>query len=103
MSEAAEKGVIDVEEERGLEIKDRVREIVPREALGEMPQIRMLGQGFLELENHKGILAYALQETVIALRRGRLAVRGEGLTISRIDRDVICLEGVIRQVEFLPE
>lgn len=88
-------------EEKGQELKNKVLEMIPRETLGEMPQIRVLGQNFLELENHKGIIAYSGGETVIGLKRGKLAVRGAELIISRVDRDLICLEGIIRQVEFL--
>ena len=59
-----------------------------------------MGNNYLELENHKGILGFSSREIRIALRRGVLAVSGEELEIARMNQDLICLEGRISRVDF---
>ncbi len=72
---------------------------IPKDALLDLPRIVIIGDSELVIENHLGILEYRRDFVRIATARGEVAIEGEGLSISRILRREVSLEGRIRRVE----
>ena len=71
---------------------------LPVEALG-YGRIVLSGNSHLMIENHGGVLEYAEDIVVVALKKGRLRVRGSGLCLSAIDGDSIVIGGKIQVME----
>lgn len=73
---------------------------MPGEGQLEMPHIQLVGNQWLQLENHHGIIAYEAQEVQISFNGGVLVVSGQELMIERVDREGICLTGKIASLSF---
>ena len=71
----------------------------PGEILTGVPVVELKGCAEAVILNHRGVIAY--DETVIrvASALGPLAVLGTGLSIRRMNRERIVLNGTIRRVE----
>jgi sporulation protein YqfC len=79
---------------------ERTKEMLPGQGVLDLPRLNMLGNRYIELENHLGILSYSLTEAVIALKTGELRIKGQRLEISKIDREFFCLAGIIEEIQF---
>ncbi len=84
----------------GGSLFEKTKEMLPGQGILDLPRINMLGNRYIELENHLGILSYSLTETVVALKTGELRIKGRQLEISRIDREFFCLAGIIDEIHF---
>ena len=71
---------------------------IPGEAAG-LPRIEVVGRNELRMENHKGILAYGEEETVISGGGLLVRVRGSGLTLRAMTGEELLLTGEIAAVE----
>jgi sporulation protein YqfC len=66
----------------------------------DLPRLNMIGNRSIELENHLGVLSFSGSEVIIALKGGALAVKGEQLVLGGIDRERLCLVGIIEEIRF---
>ena len=71
----------------------------PGEILTGVPVVELKGTAEAVVINHRGVVAYGPEELRIASALGPLRVRGEGLTIFRMNRERIVLHGRIAAVE----
>ena len=71
----------------------------PGEILTGVPVVELKGLSEAVILSHRGIIAYDPAEVRIATATGPITVRGEGMTIYRMNRERIILHGTIRSVE----
>ena len=72
---------------------------LPGEAAAGAPRITLSGSSRVMVENHRGLLSYS--DTMAEIRGARLLirVRGDGLLLRAMDRDVVLVGGTIFGVE----
>ena len=73
---------------------------LPRDVVLDLPRISVIGDLQLLVQNHRGVLEYAADRVVIAMRHGRLVVRGEDLTIGTVNPEEITITGQLAAIEF---
>ncbi|MGE5584949.1 MAG: sporulation protein YqfC [Bacillota bacterium] len=71
---------------------------IPKNVLLDMPRLVLVGNVQLVVENHQGILEYRQQVVRLATSRGEIAVEGKGLSIARITRAEVTIEGHIQRI-----
>ena len=71
---------------------------LPLEAIGH-GRIILSGNSHLMIENHRGVLEYTEELVLIALKKGRLRVRGSGLSLAAIEGESVAIVGKIQAVE----
>lgn len=71
----------------------------PGEILTGVPVVELKGTAEAVVLCHRGVVAYGPEEVRIATALGVLRVRGEGLTIFRMNRERIVVHGKIASVE----
>ena len=71
---------------------------IPGQAVG-VCRVELLGRGELRMENHRGILAYGEEETLISGGEILVRVRGAGLTLRAMTGEELLLTGTILSVE----
>lgn len=54
-------------------------ELFPKEVVSDAPRVTLTGAERVQVEQHKGLIAYQPEEVVFRVAMGRLTVRGEGL------------------------
>ncbi|MEW5865435.1 MAG: sporulation protein YqfC [Bacillota bacterium] len=72
---------------------------IPKHALLDIPRVVLVGNAELVLENHMGILEYREDRIRVATGRGEITVEGKGLSIARILKREIAIEGQIRRLD----
>ncbi len=82
--------------ERAAELLD-----LPPESVAGVPRLTVVGCRSAVVEQHRGLLLYSPEQIEIEGGRVRLRVRGEGLQLHAMDRDVLLIRGEIVSVEFL--
>jgi len=73
---------------------------LPRDVVLDLPRISVIGDLQLQLQNHRGLVEYLPERVVIAMRDGRLIVRGEELVIAGVNPEELIVTGRIHAVEF---
>lgn len=68
---------------------------IPKNVLLDMPRIVLVGNVQLTVENHLGIVEYTQQRVRVATSRGEVGVEGRGLSIAKITKTEIAIEGCI--------
>jgi len=88
---------------------DRVRQMgktatdileLPPDATLDLSRITLLGNSWMVVENHRGIVEYQPNFIRLKLSSGELAVVGTGLFLKEINRDTIALEGSIQSLKY---
>lgn len=81
-------------------IEERLAELfeIPKNVLLDMPRLVLEGNVQLTIENHQGILEYNQHLVRVATSRGEVAVEGNGLSIGRITKSEITIDGRIHRV-----
>jgi sporulation protein YqfC len=92
------------ERSRWLRLKRRLAETldVPAELLLDLPRVTLLGNLQLEVENHRGILAFSESRLVIGVARGEVEVRGRGLVVARASKTAATVRGEIGELILRP-
>lgn len=73
---------------------------LPRDVVLDLPRISVIGDVQLLLQNHRGLLEYLPDRVVIAMKDGRLIVRGEDLVIAGVNVEELIVTGRLHAVEF---
>lgn len=73
---------------------------LPRDVVFDLPRISLVGDVQMWIQNHRGLLEYRTDLVVVAMRHGRLSVRGEELSIGTIQPEEITIIGRLRAIEF---
>lgn len=71
----------------------------PGEILTGVPVVELKGTAEAVVINHRGIIGYEPEAVRIATALGPIRVRGEGLTIYRMNRERVVLHGRIAAAE----
>lgn len=73
---------------------------LPGDLLPGLPRIELLGDRELQMENHKGILAYGSDEIHVSGGKVVVRVRGVGLELRAMDPARLVITGQLTAVEF---
>lgn len=81
-------------------VEERLADLfeIPKNVLLDMPRIVLVGNVQLTVENHQGIVEYTQQRVRVATSRGEVAVEGRGLSIARITKTEIAIDGRIHRI-----
>lgn len=72
---------------------------LPREAVENLPSIKIIGSSQVEIENHRGIIEYKQEILKIKSTIGIIEVYGENLIIKEISSEDVIIDGVVSKVE----
>lgn len=72
---------------------------IPAETLGELPLTQIRGRRSVNIENHRGILAYTDSCVKVAVKSGAVSVHGSALAIIRMTRREVEIRGRIAGLE----
>ncbi|MGI6358105.1 MAG: sporulation protein YqfC [Bacillota bacterium] len=73
---------------------------LPKDLILNLPRVTMVGNIQLTLENHRGVIEYSASRTRVAVDKGELIVRGQGLQIRSIVAEEIVIDGLISDVAY---
>lgn len=73
---------------------------LPREAVMNVPSLRMTGQDQLIVENHQGLIAYNPSQIALRTTCGVLRVQGEDLHLNNVSPDQMMVTGRITGVSY---
>lgn len=71
---------------------------LPAEAAG-AGRLTLTGNSHLSVENHRGLLEYSGEFIVVALKKGRLAIKGQGLCLEAMEKESLVIKGRIDGIE----
>ena len=71
---------------------------LPEDALSGS-RVIISGDKHLSIENHRGLLEYSDEMILVSLFKGRLCIRGRGLTIAAMERKSIVIKGKIYGID----
>ncbi len=71
---------------------------LPSEAAG-AGRITLTGCGHLSIENLRGLLEYSEDCISVALKKGRVSIRGRELSLSAMEGNSLVIRGKIQSVE----
>ncbi len=74
---------------------------LPADVALNLPQINLLGDQRLLVENHKGIIEYSSNRVRLKVEKGLLWAEGENLVLRNLQDDEISIEGEIKQISIL--
>lgn len=72
---------------------------LPKEVVLDLPQVSLIGNGFLRIENHRGIVEYLPDVIRVSASRGEMTIRGRKLVIRSILPEEILVSGEILSIE----
>lgn len=80
---------------------DRLADLfeLPKEVVLDLPQVSLVGNGFLKIENHRGIIEYQPELIRVNASRGEMAIRGKRLIIRTILPEEILISGKVAAIE----
>lgn len=76
---------------------------LPRDLVLDLPRIIMIGNRQLTIENHRGVDHFGSGLLRLKLDEGKLELSGEDLVIRSILKNEVLIEGVIREIRYLPQ
>lgn len=84
-------------------IKHKISESLdlPKEIVMDIPNIKVIGDNEITIENHKGILEYSRELLRMNSVSGIIKISGQNLQIKEINQDDICINGQIFSIEFI--
>lgn len=71
---------------------------MPEEVVLNVPLVSIRGRESVTIENYKRLLGFSSEEAEILTKIGRLSVKGEGLYLEYMRKDVIKIKGRITGV-----
>lgn len=88
---------------RKSNVKNKISESfdLPKEIILDVPNLKMIGDGEVTIENHKGILEYSKDTLRMNSAIGIIKLSGANLQIKQISQDDICISGQINSIEFI--
>ena len=73
---------------------------IPGEALPGGVKLSIVDMRRVLIENHRGIMSYSEELIEIATAKGRIALRGDGMTLEAMNSGDILIVGKVASVEF---
>ena len=72
---------------------------LPAEVVTGVPKVTVTGTSQVLVENHRGLLAYSDTEVAVDGKSVRVRVRGDGLLLRAMDREMLLVTGTILGVD----
>ena len=72
---------------------------LPADVVAGVPKITVTGTSRVLVENHRGLLAYSDTEVAVDGKNARVRVRGDGLLLRAMDREMLLVTGTITGVD----
>lgn len=72
---------------------------LPEELISDVAVMQVRGKRSVSIENHKGVQAYAQEHIQIAVKRGCIHVYGIALTIARMTKKTVEIQGRLQRLE----
>lgn len=84
-------------------VKNKITESfdLPKDVVLNVPNIKIIGDSEITIENHKGILEYSKDLLRMNSISGVIKISGSNLQIKEINQDDICINGQIFSIEFI--
>lgn len=76
---------------------------VPQDTLEHVPRIVLIGFSQIVVENFRAIEEFSDSRIRLSLIRGRLSIRGKGLSIRSLVSEELVVEGAVHGVDFEQE
>jgi len=82
-------------------IKQDLAEILelPLDVSLDLPRIVIVGELGVLIQNHRGLIQYSPDRIVVGVGEGQIAVTGESLKISEVNREDMIVRGRIKTVQ----
>ncbi|QCX32408.1 sporulation protein YqfC [Caloramator sp. E03] len=92
-----------MQKERVNKLKSRVSESldIPKDVTMGVPNIKMIGNIEVSIENHKGVIEYSKNILRINSHIGIIKIYGKELEVKEINQEFITVIGNIEIVEFI--
>lgn len=75
---------------------------LPQDLMLDLPRIIIVGNRQMTIENHRGVDHFSSGKLRLKLDDGKLELSGEDLVIRTIWKNEVLIEGVIREIRYLP-
>ena len=72
---------------------------LPADIVAGLPRIELIGNGQLQMENHRGILSYREDEVVVSGGKLLVRIQGSELELQSMSANALLVAGVIRSVK----
>ena len=72
---------------------------LPADVVAGVPKVTVTGASRVLVENHRGLLAYSDTEVTVDGKSTRVRVRGDGLLLRAMDREMLLVTGTILGVD----
>lgn len=84
-------------------IKERISDMLelPKDTLLDLPQLVLMGNREVSIDNYKGIILYSDTVMKINAKDFIITITGTSLDISNIGNDDISVSGIINKIEFM--
>ncbi len=84
-------------------VKEKVSKVfeLPAEIILDMPQLVMMGNKSLIVENYKGVIEYGVERIRLNTGCGIVSLNGLNMSILEITSEDVMITGEIKQLEFL--
>ncbi|WP_164216183.1 sporulation protein YqfC [Virgibacillus sp. YIM 98842] len=76
---------------------------LPSDVVLELPRITIVGDLHVYIENHKGLITYSETELKLKSNKGYIRVMGSSFVLKMMLPEEILLEGIIKDVKFIPD
>ncbi|MCI0181871.1 MAG: sporulation protein YqfC [Acidibacillus sp.] len=73
---------------------------VPKDTLLHVPRVMLVGNEQVVVDNYKAILSFEPELIRIALVKGEVAIKGNGLVLKVIVPEQLVIEGTVSSVDF---
>lgn len=73
---------------------------IPQDVVSDIPRLTMIGNNYLTVENHRGVIHFAGDLVTLAIPTGEMQVIGEQFVIREISTEEVLIEGVIQAINY---
>jgi sporulation protein YqfC len=82
-------------------IKQDIAEILelPLDVSLDLPKIVIVGELGVLIQNHRGLIQYSPGRIVVGVGQGQIAISGESLKISEVNKEDMIVRGIIKTVQ----
>ena len=76
---------------------------LPSDVVLGLPRITIVGDLHVYIENHQGLITYSETELKLRSNKGYIQVKGASFVLKMMLPEEILLEGMIKEVTFIPD
>lgn len=76
---------------------------LPKELITGMAKLTVIGNRSVQVDGYRGLSEYSGELIRLAAKNNIIEISGRELCITRIEADVIFIEGVISDIAFIPK